>query len=93
MYLGTNHKNFHCKLGTHWQETTEEKKDMGILNDHRITMSHHGNVAMKKAKAILGHTRLDKIFPIEIFIPLNKCRVVWFQYSPSLEGVRGNNWL
>ncbi|CAM5074360.1 unnamed protein product [Natator depressus] len=39
MHLGINNKNFSYKLGTHQLEVMEEEKDLGVLVDHRMTMS------------------------------------------------------
>ncbi|CAM4690211.1 unnamed protein product [Lepidochelys kempii] len=57
MHLGINNKNFSYKLGTHQLEVTEEEKDLGVLFDHRITMSCQCDVAMKKAIVVLGCIR------------------------------------
>ncbi|CAM5139726.1 unnamed protein product [Natator depressus] len=53
MHLGINNKNFSYKLGTHQLEVTEEEKDLGVLIDHRMTMSRQCDVAMKKANTVL----------------------------------------
>ncbi|CAM4586410.1 unnamed protein product [Caretta caretta] len=71
MHLGINNKNFSYKLGTHQLEVTEEKKDLGVLVDHRMTMSRQCDMAMKKANAVLGCIRRgissrDK----EVLVPL-----------------------
>ncbi|CAM5174269.1 unnamed protein product [Natator depressus] len=76
MYLGINNKNFSYKLGTHQLEVTEEEKDLGVLVDHRMTMSHQYDMAMKKANAVLGCIRRgissrDK----EVLVPLYKALV------------------
>ncbi|CAM5130106.1 unnamed protein product [Eretmochelys imbricata] len=47
MHLGISNKNFSYKLGTHHLEVTEEK-DLGILVDHRITMSRQCDMVVKK---------------------------------------------
>ncbi|CAM5083682.1 unnamed protein product [Natator depressus] len=57
MHLGINKKNFCYKLGTHHLEVTEEEKDLGILIDHRMTMSHQCDMTMKKANVVLGCIR------------------------------------
>ncbi|CAM4522288.1 unnamed protein product [Lepidochelys olivacea] len=54
MHLGINNKNFSYKLGTHQLEVTEEEKDLGVLVDHRMTMNHQCDIAVKKANAVLG---------------------------------------
>ncbi|CAM4371744.1 unnamed protein product [Caretta caretta] len=57
MHLGINNKNFCYKLGTHQLEVTEEEKDLGVLVDHRMTMSRQCDMAVKKANVILGSIR------------------------------------
>ncbi|CAM5090421.1 unnamed protein product [Natator depressus] len=57
MHLGINSKNFSYKLGTHQLEVTEEEKDLGVLVDHRMTMSCQCDMAVKKANAVLGCIR------------------------------------
>ncbi|CAM5166439.1 unnamed protein product [Eretmochelys imbricata] len=81
MHLGMNNKNFCCKLGTHHLEVTEEEKDLGVLFDHRKTMSCQCDMAVKKANAALGCIRQgissrDK----EVLVPLYKALV-----KPHLE--------
>ncbi|CAM4521747.1 unnamed protein product [Lepidochelys olivacea] len=76
MHLGINNKNFSYKLGTHQLEVTEEEKDLGILVDHRMTMSRQCDMAVKKANAVLGCIRRgissrDK----EVLVPLDKALV------------------
>ncbi|CAM4504902.1 unnamed protein product [Lepidochelys kempii] len=76
MHLGINNKNFSYKLGTHQLEVTEEEKDLGVLVDHRITMSRQCDMAVKKANAVLGCIRRgissrDK----EVLVPLYKALV------------------
>ncbi|CAM5109435.1 unnamed protein product [Eretmochelys imbricata] len=76
MHLGINNKNFSYKLGTHQLEVTEEEKDLGVLVDHRMTMSRQCDMAMKKANAVLGCIRRgissrDK----EVLVPLYKALV------------------
>ncbi|CAM4688129.1 unnamed protein product [Caretta caretta] len=51
--LGINNKNFTYKLGTHQLEVTEEEKDLGVLVDHRMTISRQCDMAVKKANAVL----------------------------------------
>ncbi|CAM5122864.1 unnamed protein product [Eretmochelys imbricata] len=73
MHLGINNKNFCYKLGTHQLEVTEEEKDLRVLVDHRMTMSHQCDMAVKKANAVLGCIRRgissrDK----EVLVPLYK---------------------
>ncbi|CAM4664948.1 unnamed protein product [Caretta caretta] len=57
MHLGINNKNFSYKLGMHQLEVTEEEKDLGVLVDHRMTMSRQCDMAVKKANAVLGCIR------------------------------------
>ncbi|CAM5096139.1 unnamed protein product [Natator depressus] len=57
MHLGINNKNFSYKLGMHQLEVMEEEKDLGVLVDHRITMSCQCDMAVKKANAVLGCIR------------------------------------
>ncbi|CAM5076373.1 unnamed protein product [Eretmochelys imbricata] len=57
MHLGINNKNFSYNLGTHQLEVTEEEKDLGVLVDHRMTMSRQCDIAVKKANAVLGCSR------------------------------------
>ncbi|CAM5110844.1 unnamed protein product, partial [Natator depressus] len=57
MHLGINNKKFCYKLGTQHLEVTEEENDLGVLVDHRMTMSHQCDMAVKKANAILGCIR------------------------------------
>ncbi|CAM4609502.1 unnamed protein product [Lepidochelys olivacea] len=76
MHLGINNKNFSYKLGTHQLEVTEEEKDLGVLVDHRMTMSQQCDTAVKKANAVLGCIRRgvssrDK----EVLVPLYKALV------------------
>ncbi|CAM5083385.1 unnamed protein product [Natator depressus] len=76
MLLGINNNNFSYKLGTHQLEVTEEKKDLGVLVDHRMTMSRQYDMAVKKANAVLGCIRRgissrDK----EVLVPLYKALV------------------
>ncbi|CAM4553252.1 unnamed protein product [Caretta caretta] len=76
MHLGINNKNFSYKLGTHQSEVMEEEKDLGVLVDHRMTMSHQCDMAVKKANAVLGCIRRgiscrDK----EVLVPLYKALV------------------
>ncbi|CAM4556029.1 unnamed protein product [Caretta caretta] len=71
-----NNKNFNCKLGTHQLEVMEEEKDLGVLVDHRMTMSRQCDMAVKKANAVLGCIRRgissrDK----EVLVPLYKALV------------------
>ncbi|CAM4653297.1 unnamed protein product [Lepidochelys kempii] len=56
MHLGINNKNISYKLGMHQLEVTEEK-DCGVLVDHRMTLSHQYDMAVKKANAVLGCIR------------------------------------
>ncbi|CAM4621975.1 unnamed protein product [Caretta caretta] len=76
MHLGINNKNFSYKLGTHQLEVTEEEKDLGVLVDHRMTVSRQCDMAVKKANAVLGCIRRgissrDK----EVLVPLYKALV------------------
>uniref|UniRef100_A0A452HYE6 Reverse transcriptase domain-containing protein n=1 Tax=Gopherus agassizii TaxID=38772 RepID=A0A452HYE6_9SAUR len=76
MHLGINNKNFRYTLGTHQLEATEEEKDLGVLVDHRMTMSRQCDMAVKKANAVLGCIRRgisskDK----EVLVPLYKALV------------------
>ncbi|CAM5144514.1 unnamed protein product [Natator depressus] len=76
MHLGINNKNFSYKLGTHQLEVMEEEKDLGVLVDHRMTMSRQCDMAVKKANAVLGCIRRgissrDK----EVLVPLQKALV------------------
>ncbi|CAM4578876.1 unnamed protein product [Caretta caretta] len=76
MHLGINNKNFSYKLGTHQLEVTEEEKGLGVLVDHRMTMSRQCDTAVKKANAVLGCIRQgissrDK----EVLVPLYKALV------------------
>ncbi|CAM5150473.1 unnamed protein product [Natator depressus] len=76
MHLGINNKNFSYKLGTHQLEVTEEEKDLGVLIDHRMTMSCQCDMAVKKANVVLGWIRRgissrDK----EVLVPLYKALV------------------
>ncbi|CAM5108276.1 unnamed protein product [Natator depressus] len=76
MHLGINNKNFCYKLGTHQLEVTEEEKDLGVLVDHRMTMSRQCDMSMKKANVVLGCIRRgissrDK----EVLVPLYKALV------------------
>ncbi|CAM4321681.1 unnamed protein product [Lepidochelys kempii] len=76
MHLGINNKNFSYKLGTHQLEVTEEEKDLGVLVDHRMTMSCQCDMAVKKANVVLGCirrgiSRRDK----EVLVPLYKALV------------------
>ncbi|CAM5085619.1 unnamed protein product [Eretmochelys imbricata] len=76
MHLGINNKNFSCKLGTHQLEVTEEEKDLGVLVDHRMTMSSQCDVAVKNGNVVLGCIRQgissrDK----EVLVPLYKALV------------------
>ncbi|CAM4663342.1 unnamed protein product [Lepidochelys olivacea] len=76
MHLGINNKNFSYKLGTHQLEVTEEEKDLGVLVDHRMTMSRQCDMAVKKANGVLGCIRRgissrDK----EVLVPLYKALV------------------
>ncbi|CAM4679733.1 unnamed protein product [Caretta caretta] len=57
MHLRINNKNFSYKLGTHQLEGTDEEKDLGVLVDHRMTMSCQCDMAVKKANAVLGCIR------------------------------------
>ncbi|CAM5112173.1 unnamed protein product [Natator depressus] len=58
MHLGINNKNFSYKLGMHQLEVMEEEeKDLGVLVDHRMTMSCQCDMAVKKANAVLGCIR------------------------------------
>ncbi|CAM4679958.1 unnamed protein product [Caretta caretta] len=76
LHLGINNKNFSYKLETHQLEVTEEEKDLGVLVDHRMTMSHQSDMAVKKANVVLGCIRQgissrDK----EVLVPLYKALV------------------
>ncbi|CAM4600677.1 unnamed protein product [Caretta caretta] len=76
MHLGINNKKFSYKLGTHQLEVTEEEKNLGVLVDHRMTMSRQCDMAVKKANAVLGCIRRgissrDK----EVLVPLYKALV------------------
>ncbi|CAM5130663.1 unnamed protein product [Natator depressus] len=76
MHLGINNKNFSYKLWTHQLEVTEEEKDLGVLVDHRMTMSHQCDMAVKKANGVLrcirrGISSRDK----EVLVPLYKAMV------------------
>ncbi|CAM5111945.1 unnamed protein product [Natator depressus] len=76
MHLGINNKNFSYKLGTHQIEVTEEEKDLGVLVDHRMTMSCQCDMAMKKATAVLGCIRRDiSSRDKEVLVPLYKALV------------------
>ncbi|CAM4429601.1 unnamed protein product [Caretta caretta] len=74
--VGINNKNFSYKLGTHQLEVMEEEKVLGVLVDHRMTMSRQCDMAVKKANAVLGCIRRgissrDK----EVLVPLYKALV------------------
>ncbi|CAM5164461.1 unnamed protein product [Natator depressus] len=76
MHLGINNKNFSYKWGTHQLEVMEEEKDLGVLVDHRMTMSRQCDMTVKKANAVLGCIRRaissrDK----EVLVPLYKALV------------------
>ncbi|CAM4373323.1 unnamed protein product [Lepidochelys olivacea] len=76
MHLGINNKNFCYKLGMHQLEVTEEEKDLGVLVDHRMTMSRQCDMAVKKANVVLGSIRRgissrDK----EVLVPFYKALV------------------
>ncbi|CAM4590454.1 unnamed protein product [Lepidochelys kempii] len=57
MHLGINNKNFSYKRGMHQLEVMAEEKDLGVLVDHRMTMSRQCDIAVKKANAVLGCIR------------------------------------
>ncbi|CAM4664161.1 unnamed protein product [Lepidochelys kempii] len=46
MHFRINNKNFSYKLGLHQLEVTEEEKDLGVLVDHRMTMSRQCDMAV-----------------------------------------------
>ncbi|CAM5083137.1 unnamed protein product [Natator depressus] len=76
MHLGINNKNFSYKMGTHQLEGMEEENDLGVLVDHRMTMSCQCVMAVKKANAVLGCIRRgissrDK----EVLVPVYKALV------------------
>ncbi|CAM5107889.1 unnamed protein product [Eretmochelys imbricata] len=76
MHLGINNKTFSYKLGTHQLEVTEEEKDLGVLVNHRMTMSRQCDMAVKKDNEVLGCIRRgissrDK----EVLVPLHKALV------------------
>uniref|UniRef100_A0A8C3F4S5 Reverse transcriptase domain-containing protein n=1 Tax=Chrysemys picta bellii TaxID=8478 RepID=A0A8C3F4S5_CHRPI len=76
MHLGITNKNYSYKLGTPQLDVTEEKKDLGVLVDRKMTMSRQCDMAMKKANAVLGCIRRgissrDK----EVLVPLYKALV------------------
>ncbi|CAM4697246.1 unnamed protein product [Lepidochelys kempii] len=76
MHLGINNKNFCCKLGTHHFEVTEEEKDLGVLVDHRMTMSRQCDMAVKKANAVLRCIRRGiSSRAKEVLVPLYKALV------------------
>ncbi|CAM4576074.1 unnamed protein product [Caretta caretta] len=76
MNLGINNKNFCYKLGTHHLEVTEEEKDLGILVDHRMSMSRQCDMAVKKANAVLGCIRrgISSRYK-QVLVPLYKALV------------------
>ncbi|CAM5123271.1 unnamed protein product, partial [Eretmochelys imbricata] len=75
MHLGINNKNFSCKLGMYQLEVTEEK-DLGVLVDHRMTMSRQCDMAVKKANEVLGCIRrgISGRYK-EVLVPLYKALV------------------
>ncbi|CAM5148359.1 unnamed protein product [Eretmochelys imbricata] len=75
MHLGINNKNFSYKLGTHQLEETEEEKDLGVLVDDRMTMSHQCDMAVKKANVVLGCIRGGISSGDEVLVPLYKALV------------------
>ncbi|CAM4548729.1 unnamed protein product [Lepidochelys olivacea] len=76
MHLGINNKNFSYKLGTHQLEVTEEEKDLGVLIDHRMTMSRQRDVAAEKANTVLGCIRQGITSrEKEVLVPLYKALV------------------
>ncbi|CAM5138517.1 unnamed protein product [Natator depressus] len=64
MHLGINKKNFSYKLGTHQLEVREEEKDLGVLVDRRMTMSHQCDMAVKKL--MRSWDASGKVFSVEI---------------------------
>ncbi|CAM4715701.1 unnamed protein product [Lepidochelys kempii] len=64
MHLGINNKNFCYKLGTHYLEVTEEEKNLGVLVDHRMTMSRQCDMALKKL--MRSWDASGEVFPVEI---------------------------
>ncbi|CAM4695718.1 unnamed protein product [Lepidochelys kempii] len=75
MHLGINNKNFSCKLGMYQLEVMEEK-DLGVLVDHRMTMSRQCDMAVKKANEVLGCIRrgISGRYK-EVLVPLYKALV------------------
>lgn len=56
-----NNKNVCYKLRSHL-EMTDKKEGMGILDDHRMTISYQSDAAIKKANVTLDTTYG---FPVE----------------------------
>ncbi|CAM5073177.1 unnamed protein product [Natator depressus] len=76
MHLGINNKNFSYKLRTHQLEVTEEEKDLEVLVDHRMIMSHQCDMAVKKADTALGCIRRGiSSRDEEMLVPLYKALV------------------
>ncbi|CAM5156864.1 unnamed protein product [Eretmochelys imbricata] len=76
LHLGINNKNFNYKLGMHQLEVMEEEKDLGVLVDHRMTMSRQCDMAMKKANTVLGCIRRGiSSRDMEVLVPLYKALV------------------
>ena len=57
LHLGHNNSMQCCRLGEEWLKSCPAEKDLGILVDSRLNMSHQCVQVVKKANSILACTR------------------------------------
>ena len=71
MHLGKNNPTYQYRLWSDLLESSAEERDLGVLVDSRVTMSHHCALEAKKVNSILRHTRRGVVSRLrEVLIPL-----------------------
>lgn len=53
LHLGRNNRMYQYRLGDDLLERSSEEKDLGVLVDDRLTMSHQCALVAKRANGIL----------------------------------------